>query len=359
MQTLNESLAGEDIKYRLLKNSIPRCAFELVDHYILEEKGNNYYSFDTSSVFNVENVLDGNRTDAIINLKRINNLGYINKFFECVNTSLNTGGLFFLVAETGLQRRSRLLKKYPVVLNWIFYTMDFIFHRVFPKLKVTKKLYFFIKGSRNRVLHEVEIIGRLYSCGFELVKKRKTGGLTYMIVEKVSDPSYEMEPTYGLFIRLNRVGKNGKKIKVRKIRSMYAYSEFIQEYIYQNYSLAEGGKLRRDPRVSKAGKVFRKYWIDELPMFWNLFNGDLKLVGVRPLSAHYLSLYPEEVVEKRLKSKPGLIPPFYYDMPKTFDEIVTSECKYLDEYLNAPFATDLKYFFGALRNIFFKGARSK
>lgn len=352
-------IVDDSIKYELLKGSLPGCAFGLVEDYVLTDEVNSYFSFETASVFNVKNALDGRKADAIINVKRVNDLGYINKFFECINTSLNTGGRFFLLAETGLQREKRLLKKYPIVINWFVYLLDFIFHRVFPKLRITKRFYFFIKGNRNRVLHEIEIIGRLYSCGFELVKKRKTKGMTYLVVEKVSEPSYSMEPTYGLFIKLNRVGKNGKKIRVRKLRSMYAYSEFIQEYIYKNYSLAEGGKLKRDPRVSKAGKIFRKYWIDELPMFWNLFNGDLKLVGVRPLSPHYLSLYPEEVVEKRLKTRPGLIPPFYYDMPKTFDEIVASEIKYLDEYSRSPLKTDVQYFFGAISNIVFKGARSK
>ena len=348
-----------DIKYDLLKDSLPKSAFELVNDSVLTTRTESYFAFETASIFNVKNALGGNKSGAILNLKKVNDLGYINKFFECVNTSLEKGGRFFLVAETGLQRKKRLLKKYPTLINWFIYFLDFWFHRVLPKLKITRGLYFFIKGGRNRVMHEIEILGRLYSCGFELVKKRKTNGLTYLVVEKVSEPSYSMEPTYGLFIRLNRVGKNGRKLKVRKLRSMYAYSEFIQEYIYQNYSLAEGGKLKRDPRVSKAGKIFRKYWIDELPMIWNLLNGDLKIVGVRPLSAHYISLYPDYAVEARLKVRPGLVPPFYFDMPKTFEEIVASEMRYLEQYEKKPIRTDLKYFFNAFSNILFRGARSQ
>ena len=55
----------------------------------------------------------------------------------------------------------------------------------------------------------------------------------------------------------------------------------------------------------------------------------MNLVGVRALSKHYFSLYPSDLQELRIKYKPGLIPPFYYDMPKTFDEILSSEKKYL------------------------------
>ena len=341
-----------------LTNELPEKAIKLLD-----ETGyppfDRYFSFKTSSRFNIVERISPRGAKFIVNVKKVNDLGFINKFFECINDRLEVGGKYFLCAETALQRRKRLLKKYPPIVNYIIYSADFIFHRVFPKLNITKKLYFFIKGNRNRVLHEIEILGRLYSCGFKLLKKRKVNRLTYFVVEKVSEPSFSMEPTYGMFIKLNRVGKNGKRIKVRKLRSMYAYSEFIQEYIYENFKLAEGGKLKRDPRVSVSGRIFRKYWIDELPMIWNLLNGDLKLVGVRPLSAHYLSLYPDSAVERRLMTKPGLIPPFYFDMPKTFDEIVESEMRYIEAYNKSPFLTDMKYFFKAFRNIVFKGARSK
>lgn len=341
-----------------LIKELPKKAMDL-----LNETGyppfDEYYSFKTASRFNITERISSKQAKYIVNVKRVNDLGYINKFFECINERLDLGGKYMLCAETALQRRKRLLNKYPLLINYIIYSLDFIFHRVFPKLKLTKKLYFFIKGNRNRVLHEIEILGRLYSCGFRLLKKRKVNDLSYFVVEKVSEPSFSMEPTYGVFIKLNRVGKNGKRIKVRKLRSMYAYSEFIQEYIYENYSLADGGKLKRDPRVSVSGKIFRKYWIDELPMIWNILNGDLKIVGVRPLSAHYLGLYPESAVDKRLTTKPGLVPPFYYDMPKTFDEIVASEMKYIKAYKKNAIITDIRYFFRAFINIVIKGARSQ
>ena len=84
----------------------------------------------------------------------------------------------------------------------------------------------------------------------------------------------------------------------------------------------------------------------------------MKLVGVRPLSRQYYGLYPKDMQERRIKFKPGLIPPFYVDMPKTFDEIVESERKYLDKYEKNRFTTDVSYFFKAMWNIFFRKARS-
>jgi len=94
-------------------------------------------------------------------------------------------------------------------------------------------------------------------------------------------------------------------------------------------------------------------------MFINMIAGEMKLVGVRPLSRQYFDLYTEELKRKRLKTKPGLIPPFYADMPKTLEEIMDSEMRYLEAYKQHPLRTDVRYFFKAFGNIMFRGARSK
>ncbi|MBP5708356.1 MAG: sugar transferase, partial [Bacteroidales bacterium] len=80
------------------------------------------------------------------------------------------------------------------------------------------------------------------------------------------------------------------------------------------------------------GAFCRKIWLDEFPMFINVFKGDLKLFGVRPLSAQYFSLYKKDVQERRIKYKPGLVPPYYVDLPVDLDEIQASEIKYFDKY---------------------------
>jgi lipopolysaccharide/colanic/teichoic acid biosynthesis glycosyltransferase len=93
-------------------------------------------------------------------------------------------------------------------------------------------------------------------------------------------------------------------------------------------------------------------------MLMNLLRGDIKLVGVRPLSNQYFELYTEELRAKRIRTKPGLIPPFYADMPKTLDEIQSSEDRYLEAHFRRPFRTDWKYFWKAAYNIVVKKARS-
>ena len=170
-------------------------------------------------------------------------------------------------------------------------------------------------------MSRTETLGRLYAAGFEIIEKKFIGSNLYFVATKVKKPLFNHERHYGPIFKMRRHGKNGKVIYVYKMRTMHAYSEYIQAYVYEKNKLDEGGKMKDDFRVSTLGKMFRKYWIDELPMIWNLLRGDLKLVGVRPLSAHYLSLYSDE--------------------------------------LKHPVITDCRYFFAAFYNILIKKARSK
>jgi hypothetical protein len=132
----------------------------------------------------------------------------------------------------------------------------------------------------------------------------------------------------------------------------------LQEYVYEKNKLKEGGKLEDDFRVTGWGQFMRKTWLDELPMLYNWIRGEVKLFGIRPISSHYLSLYSEELKEMRKKVKPGLIPPFYADLPKTFSEICASEERYLQACQKNPIRTQWIYFWRAFSNIVFKGVRS-
>jgi len=102
----------------------------------------------------------------------------------------------------------------------------------------------------------------------------------------------------------------------------------------------------------------RKLWIDELPMLYNWIKGDMGIVGVRPLSFQYLGLYDTELQELRKKVKPGLVPPFYADLPDTFEEICESERRYIHAFLKHPIRTQCVYFWRSFVNIVIKGARS-
>lgn len=297
--------------------------------------------------------------ESIINVNRVNDFRYINKFFEAVNSKLPPGGIFIDFFESKNMRKKRILKKYPPILNYIIYSIDFLINRVFPKFRLTKKIYFMLSEGENRVLSKAEAFGRLYSCGFEVLDEKLVGNNLFFIAVKVREPYYPKNPTYGPLVALERIGKGGKVIRVYKMRTMHPYAEYLQEYIYKKGGLQEGGKFRDDFRVTTLGRIMRMFWIDELPMLLNLLKGDLKIVGVRPLSRQYYKLYSPELQKYRIKNKPGLIPPFYVDYPKTLDEIMESELRYLKAYKTNPLLTDLKYLIKAVYNILFRRYRSK
>ncbi len=294
----------------------------------------------------------------IVNIRRVNDVRYLNKFFEAVNHKLPQNGKFIGCAETSEMRRARILRKYPPVLNWILYTLDYILKRIFPKFKPTRKIYFFLTRGNNRVLTRAEILGRLYSCGFEVLEESYSNGLYFFVSERIKEPAFDLNPTYGPFITLRRVGKGGKLIKVYKLRTMYPFAEYLQDYIHKNNNLDSGGKFRDDFRIATSRAILRRFWIDELPMLLNVFKGQIKLVGVRPLSQHYFNLYSKELQEKRTQYRPGLIPPYYADLPKTLEEIQASEMRYLESFERHPLRTQWRYFWKAVWNILFKKARS-
>ena len=311
----------------------------------------------TSSHFNI-NTLKKRKINNLINLKEINDSRYINKLFESVNIKLSKSALFFGCVITYPNRRNAILSKYPIFINWVIYFFDTLFTRVFPKLLLTRKLYFYFTKGRGRVISRAETLGRLYSCGFQVVDEATFNNRHYFIARKLKKPEYDKNPTYGMFISLKRVGKNNKLFNVYKLRTMHPFSEYLQEYIYKKNYLDDRGKMKNDFRISPEGRFFRKFWIDELPMILNLIKGDMKIVGVRPLSEQYFNLYDKELKKLRTRFKPGLVPPFYADLPSTFEEIMESEKKYLQLYEKSPFITDFKYFFLAFKNIIFRGARS-
>ena len=295
----------------------------------------------------------------IIEAAKLNNIRYINKYFNKINELLPYGGVFIACCQTSLTRKKNILKRKFFPFNYIFYAFDFFWHRVMPKLHYLRKFYFNVTKGKHRVFPHTEILGRLYSCGFEVYKEEIINKLYFVAVIKTKKPYHDKKPTYGLFIRLKRVGKNGELISVFKFRTMHAYSEYLQPYIYQKNKLKEGGKFADDFRISTWGRFLRKLWLDELPMLINLLKGEMKLVGVRPLSPHYFSLYTPEMQELRIKTKPGLLPPYYVDMPKTIEEVQASEMKYLYAYLQSPRKTDWKYFWKIIWNIVFKRKRSE
>jgi len=92
-----------------------------------------------------------------------------------------------------------------------------------------------------------------------------------------------------------RVGKGGKLFKMVKLRSMVVNADKV----------GVDSTSARDPRITRAGNLVRKYKLDELSQLWNVLIGDMSLVGPRPQVQRDVAIYTEE--ERRLLSvKPGI-----------------------------------------------------
>ncbi len=319
----------------------------------------NTFVLHTASIFNIQN-LKTNRFSTIVNLKRVNDVRGINDLFIAAHEKLPFHGLYVGCFYSKSTHKKIFLKRYPFGLNYFLYSINFMIKRIIPKLRITREIYFWVTGGKDRILSKAEIYGRLYCCGFEIVDEFQADNRSFFIARKIKEPNRSEVKIYGPIIKLRRLGKNGKVFSVYKFRTMHPFSEYLQPYIFEKNNLCEGGKIAHDIRVNSVGAFMRKYWLDELPMFINLFRGEMKLVGVRPISEHYFSLYSKELQEKRIKHRPGLLPPFYADMPKTLPEIEASEMKYLTACeKNGTFITDIRYLGMIFYNIVIKKARSK
>jgi len=90
-----------------------------------------------------------------------------------------------------------------------------------------------------------------------------------------------------VLFRWNVVGVRGKYLTSYKFRTMVPDAEARQgELSKENEMSGPVFKMRRDPRVTRVGRVLRRYSLDELPQLWSVFKGDMSLVGPRPLRQH-------------------------------------------------------------------------
>jgi len=292
---------------------------------------------------------------------KLNNVPRLNDRLDEWNHDMQIGDRLECSAFTSHQEYGAIMRKYPLGLGNVIVPLSYIWHDMFPKIKATRGFYFFITGERHRSYSHTEILGRICRAGFRIVTENNRKGSLHIIAEKKSEPLERNESTVSPILKLNRIGKDGKWIKVYKFRTMYSYSQYLQDYVYERNKLDKSGKLANDFRVNFWGRVLRPIWLDELPMLWNVLKGDMKWVGVRPLSGHFFSLYTPEMQKLRTRVKPGMLPPFYYEKktPVGLDEIQASERRYVEAYLKHPFLTDWRYFWGTVSNILLKQKTSK
>lgn len=160
------------------------------------------------------------------------------------------------------------------------------------------------------------------------------------------------DPKAGPIFAQTRIGRDGKPFKFYKFRSMCANAEEkLQDLLDQNEMEGPVFKIKEDPRITRVGKFIRKTSIDELPQLWNVFIGDMSIVGPRPGLPREVEQY-DDYARQRLLVQPGLT--CFWQVQKnrnqlSFEEWLELDIKYIRE---RSFVIDWKIMFATIATVF-------
>lgn len=110
-----------------------------------------------------------------------------------------------------------------------------------------------------------------------------------------------------VFYKVSRVGKGGNEFKMYKFRSMYVNADKLEDFLSDEEieEYRKEFKIKNDPRITKIGKILRKTSLDEIPQIYNIFIGNMSIIGPRPVLDEETRLYGEDR-DLLLSVKPGL-----------------------------------------------------
>lgn len=165
------------------------------------------------------------------------------------------------------------------------------------------------------------------------------GAIVGLLITAVVTPfvalAIKIESKGPVFYKQERVGKNGRRFKLYKFRSMYIDAdERKSELMKDNEVDGLMFKIKDDPRVTKVGKFIRKTSIDEMPQFLNVLKGDMSLVGTRPPTIDEFEKY-NVYYRRRLSITPGLTGMWQVSGRSdidNFDEVVKLDLQYIENW---------------------------
>ncbi|NMC63162.1 MAG: sugar transferase [SAR324 cluster bacterium] len=138
-----------------------------------------------------------------------------------------------------------------------------------------------------------------------------------------------------IIFKQRRMGLNGRIFELYKFRSMRIGAEAEQtELAAQNEMNGPVFKIKDDPRVTNLGRFLRRFSLDELPQLWNVFKGEMSLVGPRPPLPEEVSLY-ERSDRRRLSMRPGMTCTWQVNGRndiQNFEEWVRMDLDYIDNW---------------------------
>ena len=162
------------------------------------------------------------------------------------------------------------------------------------------------------------------------------GILLFSPVMLVTAVAIKLDSPGPVIFKQTRVGQNGRNFKIYKFRSMYIDAEERKKELMAQNEIAGGVmfKMKDDPRITKVGRVIRKFSIDELPQFFNVVGGTMSLVGTRPPTLDEVEKY-ERKQWRRISIKPGITGMWQVNGRSkidNFDDIVEMDVEYIDNW---------------------------
>jgi len=134
--------------------------------------------------------------------------------------------------------------------------------------------------------------------------------------------------------RTYRVGKNGRLFRFYKFRTMVNDAHLMLDQVSDlNERDQVLFKVAQDPRLTRLGRLLRRFSLDELPQFWNVLRGDMSMVGPRPpMPAEYEQFLPEH--RRRMDVLPGLTGLWQVEARRdqSFETYVRLDCHYVDNW---------------------------
>ena len=134
-----------------------------------------------------------------------------------------------------------------------------------------------------------------------------------------------------ILFRQQRAGRGGEVFELLKFRSMYPNAEDRKLELASDNDDGVMFKMQADPRITRVGRLLRRYSLDELPQLWNVLRGEMSLVGPRPLILPETDALSEDWHLRRLELRPGLTGPWQINgrSETPFHEMVRFDYQYV------------------------------
>ncbi len=309
-----------------------------VDHCLSEIAHSPYTEFKVEGVAVVDVDMTGQEIQGIPVIASADTLfeylrtNVVDEVFLDGNTRASEESLAGRLVEQGLTVHMSLIHTNNLMPNRIMETYgDYVV--------LTTSMH--IANNRQAFLKRLmDIVGALVGLVFAFI-----AFIIFAPIIKIQSPG-------PVFFTQTRIGKNGRRFKFYKFRTMYMDAEERKkELMAQNEIQGNMFKMENDPRIIPIGHFLRKYSIDELPQFWNVLMGQMSLVGTRPPLEDEYERYALHH-KARLSIKPGLTGMWQTNGRsdiKDFEKVVALDTEYIS---NWSLGLDIKLLFKTIAVVF-------